>query len=92
MIPIWSTYPLAYKIGFPIVQSVGIGKNNYKDQDDKYEREFIRCYMEHGPKSLPPLPMSFHGFGGHINPIIYASKNAPIAWITLFLGACAGNI
>ena len=80
-----------YKTGFPVAQSVGIGKNTYNTQDYKDEWEFIRRYMEHGPENLPKprlsthLPMPFHGFEGHIKPMIHALKNAPTAWVYLLL-------
>ncbi|OCG23237.1 hypothetical protein A9G45_00885 [Gilliamella sp. HK2] len=80
-----------YKTGFPVAQSVGIGKNTYNPQDYKDEWEFIRRYMEHGPDNLPKprlsthLPMPFHGFEGHIKPMIHAAKNAPTVWVYLLL-------
>ena len=80
-----------YKTGFPVAQSVGIGKNTYNAQDYKDEWEFIRRYMEHGPENLPKprlsthLPMPFHGFEGHVKPMIHAAKNAPTAWVYLLL-------
>ncbi|OCG31398.1 hypothetical protein A9G33_05485 [Gilliamella sp. Choc3-5] len=80
-----------YKTGFPVAQSVGIGKNTYNPQDYKDEWEFIRRYMEHGPENLPKprlsthLPMPFHGFEGHVKPMIHAAKNAPTAWVYLLL-------
>ena len=60
-----------YKTGFPVAQSVGIGKNIYNPQYYKDEWEIIRRYMEHCPENLPKprlsthLPMPFHGFEGH---------------------------
>ncbi|MWP49877.1 MULTISPECIES: hypothetical protein [unclassified Gilliamella] len=84
------TFP-PYKTGFPVAQSVGIGKNTYNAQDYKDEWEFILRYMEHGPENLPKprlsthLPMPFHGFKGHIKPMIHAAKNAPTAWVYLLL-------
>jgi hypothetical protein len=70
-----------YKTGFPVAQSVGIGKNTYNPQDYKDEWEFIRRYMEEGPDNLikprlsTHLPMPFHGVSGHINPMIHMAKN-----------------
>lgn len=80
-----------YKTGFPIAHSVGIGKNTYNPQDYKDEWEFIRRYMEHGRDNLPKprlsthLPMPFHGFSGHIKPMIHAVKNAPTFWMYILL-------
>lgn len=70
-----------YKTGFPVAQSVGIGKNTYHAQDYKDEWEFIRRYMEHGPDNLPKprlsthLPMPFHGIEGHIKPMLRVWQN-----------------
>ena len=80
-----------YKTGFPIAHSVGIGKNTYNPQDYKDEWEFIRRYMEHGRDNLPKprlsthLPMPFHGFSGHVSPMIHAAKNAPTFWMYILL-------
>ncbi|MFQ1041158.1 DUF6708 domain-containing protein [Gilliamella sp. CG16] len=80
-----------YKTGFPIAHSVGIGKNTYNPQDYKDEWEFIRRYMEHGRDNLPKprlsthLPMPFHGFSGHVSPMIHAFKNAPTFWMYILL-------
>lgn len=70
-----------YKTGFPVAQSVGIGKNTYHAQDYKDEWEFIRRYMEHGPDNLPKprlsthFPMPFHGIEGHIKPMLRVWQN-----------------
>ncbi|WP_085246812.1 DUF6708 domain-containing protein [Gilliamella mensalis] len=80
-----------YKTGFPVAQSVGVGKNTYDPQDYKDEWEFIRRYMEDGPQNLPKpristhLPMPFHGVEGHIRPMIHLAKNNPSVIILLML-------
>ncbi|OCG16557.1 hypothetical protein A9G24_04140 [Gilliamella sp. App6-5] len=80
-----------YKTGFPVAQSVGVGKNTYNPQDYKDEWEFIRRYMEDGPKNLPKprlsthLPMPFHGVEGHISPMIHLAKNNPSVIMILML-------
>ena len=89
MVNLMSFHP--YKTGFPIAHSVGIGKNTYNPQDYKDEWEFIRRYMEHGRDNLPKprlsthLPMPFHGFSGHVSPMIHAAKNAPTFWMYILL-------
>ena len=89
MVNLMSFHP--YKTGFPIAHSVGIGKNTYNPQDYKDEWEFIRRYMEHGRDNLPKprlsthLPMPFHGFSGHVSPMIHAVKNAPTFWMYILL-------
>jgi hypothetical protein len=73
-----------YKTGFPVAQSVGIGKNTYNPQDYKDEWEFIRRYMEEGPENLikprlsTHLPMPFHGVSGHINPMSIWQKTTQV--------------
>ncbi|OCG23795.1 hypothetical protein A9G11_05120, partial [Gilliamella sp. wkB108] len=89
MVNLMSFHP--YKTGFPVAQSVGIGKNTYNSQDYKDEWEFIRRYMEEGPDNLPKpwlsthLPMPLHGLSGHIKPMIHAAKNAPTFWMYILL-------
>lgn len=79
MVNLFTFHP--YKTGFPVAQSVGIGKNTYHAQDYKDEWEFIRRYMEHGPDNLPKprlsthLPMPFHGIEGHIKPMLRVWQN-----------------
>lgn len=78
MVNLLSFHP--YKSGFPVTQSIGVGKNTYNPQDYKDEWEFIRRYMEEGPNNLPKLrlsthlPMPLHGLNGHISPMIYIAK------------------
>ncbi|MFQ0994237.1 DUF6708 domain-containing protein [Gilliamella sp. BG2] len=89
LVNVFSFHP--YKTGFPVAQSVGVGKNTYDPQDYKDEWEFIRRYMEDGPKNLPKprlsthLPMPFHGVEGHIRPMIHLAKNNPSVIILLML-------
>jgi hypothetical protein len=89
LVNVFSFHP--YKTGFPVAQSVGVGKNTYNPQDYKDEWEFIRRYMEDGPQNLPKprlsthLPMPFHGIEGHISPMIHLAKNNPSVIIILML-------
>ena len=89
MVNLLSFHP--YKTGFPVTQSIGVGKNTYNPQDYKDEWEFIRRYMEEGPNNLPKphlsthLPMPLHGLSGHISPMIYMAKNSGSITILLML-------
>lgn len=89
MVNLLSFHP--YKTGFPVTQSIGVGKNTYNSQDYKDEWEFIRRYMEEGPNNLPKphlsthLPMPLHGLSGHISPMIYMAKNSGSITILLML-------
>ncbi|OCG10921.1 hypothetical protein A9G24_02015 [Gilliamella sp. App6-5] len=89
LVNVFSFHP--YKTGFPVAQSVGVGKNTYNPQDYKDEWEFIRRYMEDGPQNLPKprlsthLPMPFHGVEGHISPMIHLAKNNPSVIMILML-------
>jgi len=89
MVNLLSFHP--YKTGFPVAHSVGIGKNTYNAQDYKDEWEFIRRYMQDGPSNLPRprlsthLPIPFHGFGGHIKPMLNMVKNAKSVVVTIMM-------
>lgn len=88
---IWLICFLPYKTGFPVTQSIGVGKNTYDPQGYKDEWEFIRRYMEEGPNNLPKsrlsthLPMPLHGLNGHISPMIHIAKNSGSITILLML-------